>query len=65
MKIDEHSELVCVNSDDGQLVFEPRNTLSESERERADLHFGSCPACQDNMEFEHLMNRMGENDSCW
>ena len=49
--------------DDGQLVFEPREKLTEDERERADLHLGYCSACQFDMDFDFLMNRMGENNS--
>ena len=56
-------EFSCVNMDDGRLVFEPRETLTEDEREKADLHMGSCPACQADMDFDYLMNKMGENNS--
>ena len=61
---DDFDEVVCVNTDDGRLVFESRETLTEDERERADLHFGCCPACQTDLDFDFLMNQLGENNSC-
>ena len=60
---DDVDEFACIDMEDGRLVFEPRGTLTEDEKERADLHVGRCPACQDDMEFDYLMNRMGENNS--
>ena len=52
---------VCSNPDDGQLVFAPRSSLNEEEKERADLHIGSCFACQTDMDFDHLFNRLLES----
>ena len=49
--------------EDGRLVFEPRETLTEDEKEKADFHVGCCPACQADMEFDYLVNRMDENNS--
>ena len=63
MKDHDDLEVACINMDDGRLVFEPREKLTEDERERADLHLGCCPACQFDMDFDFLMNRMGENNS--
>ncbi len=60
---DDYDECACVSMDDGRLVFEQRETLTEDERERADLHLGYCPACQSDMDFDFLMNRLGENNS--
>lgn len=60
---DDLDEFVCSNMEDGRLVFEPRETLTEDEQERADLHFGCCPACQADFDFDFLMNRLGENNS--
>lgn len=62
-QVDNYSEFDCINMDDGKLVFEPRDTLTEDEKELADLHLGCCLACQIDMEFDHLMNRMDENNS--
>lgn len=56
-------EFACVNMDDGRLVFEERETLTEDERERADLHFGYCASCQFDLDFDYLMNRMGKGNS--
>jgi hypothetical protein len=53
-------EFVCSNMEDGRLVFEPRGMLTEDEKERADLHVGGCSACQADMDFDFLMNRLGE-----
>ena len=47
--------------DDGRLVFEPRETLSEIERERADLHIGSCPTCQLDMDCDYLISQFEDN----
>ncbi len=60
---DDFDEFACVNMDDGRLIFEPREILTEDELERADLHLGYCPACQADLDFDYLMNRMGENNS--
>lgn len=60
---DDFDEFTCVNMDDGRLVFEPRGTLTNEELERADLHVGYCPSCQADMDFDFLMNRLGENNS--
>ena len=58
-------EFVCLNMEDGRLVFEPREALTEDEKERANLHVGVCPACKDDMEFDYLIDRMGESNSRW
>ena len=60
---EDFDEFVCSNMEDGRLVFEPRETLTEDEKEKADFHVGCCLACQADMDFDHLMNRMGENNS--
>jgi len=55
----------CINLDDGQLVFEQRDTLTEDEKELADIHVGCCLSCRMDMEFDRLMNRMEkENSRC-
>lgn len=56
-----YSEVVCINAEDGCLVFEPRDGLTETERERADLHLGDCPACQLDLDCDYLMSRI-ENE---
>lgn len=48
----------CINMDEGQLVFEQRETLSEVEKELADIHIGCCLSCRMEMEFEQLMDRI-------
>lgn len=58
-------EFVCSNMEDGRLVFEPRGTLTEDEKERADLHVGCCPACKADMESDLLLDRMDEENSRW
>ena len=63
MKDPDDLEVTCINTDDGRLVFDPRETLTEAEKERADLHLGYCPACQFDMDFDFLMNRIVENNS--
>ena len=60
---DDFDAFVCIDMDDGRLVFESRETLTEDEQERADLHLGYCPACQADMDFDFLMNRIGKNNS--
>lgn len=60
---DDLDEVVCVNMDDGRLVFESRETLTEDELERADIHLGYCPACQIDLDFDFLMHQLGENNS--
>lgn len=54
-------QLICTNTDDGQLVFAPPWTLTDEERERADLHIVSCLACQTDMDFDHFFNRLLES----
>lgn len=61
MKIEDYEGFVCLDMDDGRLVFEPRETLSEIERERADLHIGSCPACQLDMDCDYLISQFEDN----
>jgi hypothetical protein len=58
---DDLDEFACIDMEDGRLVFEPREALTE--KERADLNVGRCPACQDDIEFDYLMNRIVENNS--
>lgn len=53
--------LVCTNMDDGQLVFAPRWSLTDEERERADLHIGGCYACQADMDYDQLFSRLLES----
>lgn len=53
----DYSEPICENQNDGRLVFEPRDELTESERERADLHLGNCSACEFDMDIEYLLRR--------
>jgi len=55
--INDYDELVCVSMDDGSLVFEARESLTEDEKERADFHIGTCLACQRDMETEFLFDR--------
>lgn len=63
--VDNYSEFECINLEDGQLVFELRETLTEDEKELADLHFGCCLACRMDMEFSNLLNQIDNNDSRW
>ncbi len=56
-----NSEAVCINSDDGCLVFEPRDGLTDTERERANLHLGDCPACQLDLDCDYFMGSI-ENE---
>ncbi len=63
MKEDDDFEVTCIDMDDGRLVFALRETLTEVEKERADLHLGYCPACQVDLDFDFLMKRLGENNS--
>lgn len=60
---DDLDEVICINMNGGRLGFESRETLNEDERERADFHFGYCPACQVDLDFDFLMNWLGENNS--
>ena len=54
---------VCNNADDGPLVFAPRQTLTDEEQERADLHFDRCLACQIDLDVEYFLTRVfHEND---
>lgn len=55
---DECSQSECIDMEDGRLVFEPRDTLTEDEKERADLHIGTCLACRLDMEFDFLIRRV-------
>lgn len=54
-------QLDCTNMDDGELVFAPRWWLTEEEKERADLHFGGCAACQADMDYDHFFSRLLES----
>jgi hypothetical protein len=54
LKEDDDFEVTCIDMDDGRLVFAPRETLTEVEKERADLHLGCCPACQIDLDFEYF-----------
>lgn len=55
---DDDGQLVCTNTDDGQLAFAPRWSLTEEEKERADLHIGSCLACQIDMDYDYFFSRL-------
>ncbi len=52
---------ICMNMDEGQLVFAPRYSLTEEEKERSDLHIGSCLACQNDMDFDQFFSRLLES----
>ena len=62
-EVDNYSEFECIKTDGGQHVLEPRDTLTEDEKELGDLHLGCCPACRIDMEFYHLIECMDENNS--
>ena len=55
MKDDNDLEVTCIDMEDGRLVFEPRETLTEAEKEKADLHIGCCPACQIEFDIDYFM----------
>lgn len=57
----DYDQLACTNLDDGQLVFAPCWSLTEEEKERADLHIVSCLACQTDMDFDHFFSRLLES----
>ena len=58
---DDYDDVPCINTEDGELVFASRSTLSEEEKDRADLHLGSCLACQTDMDFDYFFIRMLES----
>jgi hypothetical protein len=58
MSLDDYAWEECVDMEVGRLVFEPRESLSETERERADLHVGCCLSCQLDMYHDYLMDRI-------
>ncbi|MFT3746147.1 MAG: hypothetical protein QM785_17890 [Pyrinomonadaceae bacterium] len=58
---DDRADSPCINPEDGELVFASRSALTEEEKERADFHIGSCPACQEDMDFDHFYIRMLES----
>lgn len=60
---DDLGEAICVNMDDGRLVFESRETLTEEERERADFHVGYCPACQTDVDVEYFLNHVFQKNN--
>lgn len=49
---------VCDNTDDGHLVFAPRETLTDEEKEIADFHFERCEACQLDMDVDYFLSRI-------
>ena len=57
----DYNQSPCINTGDGELVFASRSTLTEEEKERADLHIGSCLACQTEMDFDFFFIRMLES----
>lgn len=64
-QVDDYDACECINMDDGQLVFEQRDTLTEDEKELADIHISCCLSCRMEMEFEQLMHQMDkENSRC-
>jgi len=64
-EVDDFDPCECINMDDGQLVFEQRDSLTEDEKELADIHVSCCLACRMDMEFDRLMNQMDkENSRC-
>lgn len=48
----------CINPDDAQLTLEPRETLTDEEKELADIHLTSCLSCQMDFEFDRLIDQM-------
>lgn len=57
-------EMMCEDFDEGYLVFAPPETLTDEQRERADLHLSRCLACQIDVDVEYLYNRVfSENES--
>lgn len=60
-EVDDYADSPCINHEDGELVFASRSALTEQEKERADLHIGSCPTCQEDMDFDYFYIRMLES----
>lgn len=60
-EFDDPDNSPCINIEDGELVFASRSALTEKEKERADLHIGSCLACQTDMDFDLFYIRMLES----
>ena len=60
-EVDDDDENPCTNIEDGELVFASRSAMTDQEKERADLHIGSCLACQNEMDFDHFFIRMLES----
>lgn len=58
---DDYEDVPCINTEDGELVFAVRSALTEEEKDRADLHLGSCVACQTDMDFDYFFIRMLES----
>lgn len=59
--LNDYEPPACTNPEDCELVFAPRLSLTEEERERADLHLGSCFACQTDMDFDYFFSRLLES----
>lgn len=60
-EVEDHDDSPCINKEDGELVFASRSALTEEEKDRADLHIGSCLGCQTDMDFDYFFIRTLES----
>lgn len=53
----------CINPEDAQLVYEPRDALTDDEKEVLDLHLACCLSCQTDWEFDRMAEQFEKDNS--